>query len=150
MVESSDAFTPGPALGLPLVVSEGQISEHPLIFTQLLLRVWSFVNSYNVRPDELTRIVPMLVLRTPIFAARLISAVGRPACAGVTADTLAMVRQSRNMWMRFTGSPPGCDLTATQIVTALTTKTPPISTPSRSGEIPRKRSGLAWHKRLPV
>jgi hypothetical protein len=35
--DSSEALMPEPAVGLPLVLSEGHISEHPLIAVQLLL-----------------------------------------------------------------------------------------------------------------
>ena len=35
MLESSDAFTPGPAVGLPLVLSGGQIEAHSVMPTQV-------------------------------------------------------------------------------------------------------------------
>ena len=70
IVPSREAFTPGPASGLPLVRSAGQFGRHPLTFAHVSLLRVSLVNRYSVNPELVTRIVPWLVWRKPTFVSR--------------------------------------------------------------------------------
>jgi hypothetical protein len=88
IVESSDDFTPEPALGLPLVCSAGHAREHPLTLTQLFLSPRSLVNSYSVKPEDVERISPRLVWCSSTVVALLEWAVAMPVCALAIAETL--------------------------------------------------------------
>ncbi len=84
IVESREALTPGPAVGL-LTLSAGQACGHPLTFTHVSLLRESLVNSYSVKPEVVTRIRPKLVLRSWTVAARDACAVWAGPCALATA-----------------------------------------------------------------
>jgi hypothetical protein len=60
IVPSSEALTPLPALGVPLILSCGHAAAHAPLQADWF--GWSFPNRYSVRPLPLTRIVPSLVL----------------------------------------------------------------------------------------
>src|ERR1700735_1475161 len=100
MVESKDAFTPGPAEGLPSTGRATQIVEHPLTLAQVFFLGWSFVNSYRMEPAELTRILPSLVLRTSTVWKRLAREAGR---APANVDRLAAASRltTRRVQIRF-------------------------------------------------
>jgi hypothetical protein len=101
--DKSVALIPEPAVGRPLVFSEGHVSEHPLIAAQLLLLAWSLVNSYSVRPELLTRMLPRFVWRSRTVAARLECAGGRFLCALATVAALAALARAtaKKTWVRF-------------------------------------------------
>jgi hypothetical protein len=94
VVESSEALTPVPAVGRPLAFSEGHTAEHPLVAAQLFLLPRSFVNSYSVRPELLTRMLPRLVWRNCTVAARLEFAAGKLLCALATVAALAVLARA--------------------------------------------------------
>jgi hypothetical protein len=75
MVPSSDAVTPLPALGAPLVWSTGQAAAHAPVQAEWF--GWSFPNRYSVRPLPSTRIIPRLVL-----VADTVAALDAPPLAG--------------------------------------------------------------------
>ena len=89
IVESSEALTPGPAVGLPPTLSAGHTLEHPLTFTHVSLLRESLVNAYSVKPEPFTKIFPRLVLRSWTVAALEARAAGVPPCALATAAALA-------------------------------------------------------------
>ncbi len=60
IVPSSEALTPLPALGVPLLGSTGQAETQAPLQADWL--GWSFWNRYSVRPLPSTRIDPSLVL----------------------------------------------------------------------------------------
>src|SRR4030095_7233510 len=60
MVPSSEALTPLPALGVPLLWSTGQAATQAPLHADWF--GWSFSNKYSVRPLPSTRIVPRLEL----------------------------------------------------------------------------------------
>src|ERR1035437_4775489 len=91
MLDSSDARTPGPAVGRPVVCSGGHASEHSLIVAQLLLLAWSRVKRYRVRPALLTRMLPSLVWRSDTLAARVACAPGVEGRAPATVAAVAAV-----------------------------------------------------------
>ena len=103
VVDSSEALMPEPAVGRPLAFSEGHTSEHPLIAAQLLLPPWSLVNSYSVRPEPLTRMLPRLVWRNCTVAAALERAAGRLLCAlACVAAPAALAKAiAKKTWVRF-------------------------------------------------
>src|SRR3954452_4792566 len=79
MEPTRDAFAPLPTVGVPFTISGGHAvvhsPEHALVVPE------SFVNRYNVRPCESTRIVPRPLLATPIAgfgAAFAVAAVAPP------------------------------------------------------------------------
>src|ERR1700677_3486321 len=90
MLDSDDAFTPAPAVGLPLVSSAGHTCAQPWIFTQLSSPTRSRVNSYSVKPEEVVRIVPRLVWCSTTSVVLLACAAGVPPCAPATAVALAL------------------------------------------------------------
>src|SRR5271166_4367962 len=105
MLDSSDALTPEPAVGLPPVSSAGHTCAQPWIFMQLSSPARSRVNSYSVKPEEVVRIVPRLVWRSTTSAALLACALGASPWALATADTLAAAarRTAKRVYVRFMG-----------------------------------------------
>src|ERR1700683_3753816 len=59
---------------------------------------------YSVSPDDVTRILPMLVCIRRTVAVAAAPALGGPPAASATVgpDSAAMVMTSRTLWMRFT------------------------------------------------
>src|SRR5271163_2101706 len=106
MLDSSDALTPAPAVGLPLVSSAGHTCAQPWSFTQLFSPARSRVNSYNVKPEDVVRIVPRLVWCSTTSVALPACALGSPPCALATADALATVARTpaRSVYVRFMGA----------------------------------------------
>ena len=99
IVESIEPFTPGPAWGLPWLVSTGQVLVQPEMVTQRSLLRPSLVNAYRVRPRPLTRIMPRLDLCRETLAgapAALAEAIGTAA-----APRTAIVAASRCACLRF-------------------------------------------------
>jgi hypothetical protein len=66
IVPSSEACTPLPALGVPLVGSTGQAATQAPLHADRL--GWSFSNRYRVRPPPSTRIVPSELLAVATVA----------------------------------------------------------------------------------
>src|SRR5215218_2966230 len=66
MVPSSEAVTPLPALGVPLLWSTGQAATQAP--AQADWFGWSFLNRYSVRPLPSTRTIPSLLLAAATVA----------------------------------------------------------------------------------
>src|ERR1700690_2249841 len=108
MVDSSDALTPAPAVGLPLFSSAGHTRRQPWIFAQLSSPARSCVISYIVKPDEVVRIVPRLVWCSTTSVALLACAVATAPCALAMADALVAAvarRTAKRVYVRFIGLP---------------------------------------------
>src|ERR1035437_4372880 len=95
MLDSSDAFTPDPAVCLPLVRSAGQFARHSLIFAHVFRLRGSRVKRYSVNPLELTRIAPRLVRCSWTVAPRAARAVEVPWPALAGADAHASGARGR-------------------------------------------------------
>jgi hypothetical protein len=66
IVASLEAVSPAPAVGLPVVRKGGHLVTHAPVHA--LCMPTSAVNRYRVRPFELTRIEPRLLLETSTVA----------------------------------------------------------------------------------
>src|SRR6478672_6520609 len=108
MVDSSDALTPGPAVGLPEVVSAGQTAAHSRLATHVFRLPVSLPNRYTVKPAVSTRILPRLVRRSWILAARLAWALGWAAATAASGAPIAALasRAGSITLVRFMGLPP--------------------------------------------
>src|SRR5271165_3494260 len=95
MVDSSEALTPAPATGFPVVVSGGQVNEHSRAFAHVSLLRGSFENSYSVKPEAVTRSFPRLVRASLTLALLAACAAGAPVRALAPADALTLTAPSR-------------------------------------------------------